>query len=176
VYIEARKRRSGGRYDRTGKTTESFKSIAGAALIGIGLHILSGSLDTTAIRASQILGVIANHAPRVLAPVLLTVSQAVQAYAAGHQGCLLALLRILISFWSLLLVIVGVTFLGDTITEEIKALPTSTNYFQNRHLSNIFQNQRYWMSISFSVVRRIDRAEVQPVKTGRNRLTTQHSL
>jgi hypothetical protein len=136
------------------RPTESFKSIAGAALIGLGLHILSGSLDTTAIRAGQILGVIANQAPRVFPSVLLTVSQAVQTYASDHPGCLLALLRILISFWSLLLVIVGATFLGDTVTEEIRALPASTNYFQNRHLSNIFQNKDIgcrFRSLSFDV-------------------------
>jgi hypothetical protein len=153
VYIEAE--RVVQEADMTGeeRPTESFKSIAGAALIGLGLHILSGSLDTTAIRASQILGVIANHAPRVLPPVLLTVSQVVQAYASVHQGCLLALLRILISFWSRLLVIVGATFLGDTVTEEIRALPASS-YFQNRHLSNVFQNKDIecrFRSLSFDV-------------------------
>jgi hypothetical protein len=135
------------------RPTENFKSIAGVALIGLGLHILSGSLDTTAIRASQILGVVANHAPRVLPPVLLTVSQAVQADVAGHHGYLLALLRILISFWSLLLVIVGVAFLGDTVIEEIRALP-APSYFQNRHLSNIFQNKDIgcrFRSLSFDV-------------------------
>jgi hypothetical protein len=133
------------------RPTESFKSIAGAAFIGLGLHILSGSLDTTVIRTDHILGIVANHAPRVLPPVLLTISQA---YAAGHQGCLPALLRILISFWSLLLVIVGATFLGDTVTEEIRALPASSNYFQNRHLSNVFQNKDIgcrFRSLSFDV-------------------------
>jgi hypothetical protein len=136
------------------RPTESFKSIAGAALIGIGLHILSGSLDTTVIRTDHILGIVANHAPRVLPPVLLTISQAVQAYAAGHQRCLLALLRILISFWSLLLVIVGATFLGNSVTEEIRALPAPTNYFQHLHLSNIFENKDIgcrFRSLSFDV-------------------------
>jgi uncharacterized membrane protein len=132
--------------------SENYRSVAGAVLIALGLHILSGSVDTAAIRANHVLGTISSNAFRILPSFLLPASKAVQTLAAVHQGCLLALLRVLILFWSLLLVIVGTMFLEDAVTEEITALPT--NYFGDRHLSNIFENRDMgcrFRSLSFDV-------------------------
>jgi hypothetical protein len=132
--------------------SENYRSIAGAALIGLALHILSGSVDTAAIRASHVLGIIISNAFRILPSVFLPVSRAVQTYAAVHQGGLLALLRMLILFWSLLLVVLGAIFLEETVAEEVTALPT--NYFGDRHLSNIFENRDMgcrFRSLSFDV-------------------------
>jgi hypothetical protein len=132
--------------------SEDYRSIAGAAYIGLGLHIRSSSLNTAAVHVGHVLGTIPSNAFSILPSVFLPVSQAVQSYAAFHQGCLLALLRVLIIFWSLLLVIVGTMFLEDTVMEEITALPA--NYFRDRHLSNVFENKDIgcrFRSLSFDV-------------------------
>jgi hypothetical protein len=132
--------------------SEDYLSVAGAALIGLGLHILSGSLGTATVRMSHLLGTISNNAFRILPSAFLPVSQGVQTYANVHQVCLLALLRVLIIFWSLLLVIVGRMFLEDTVAQEITALPA--NYFRDRHRSNIFENKDIgcrFRSLSFDV-------------------------
>ncbi|MGA8308540.1 MAG: hypothetical protein WB755_00800 [Terriglobales bacterium] len=68
---------------------------------------------------------------------VLATSQAVQAYALDHQAFLLGLGRLLISFWPLLLVMVGTILLQDALTDKIKAPPAPANYFQN----TIFKNK-----------------------------------
>ncbi len=77
----------------------------------------------------------------VLSSAVLAASQATQAYAFDHQGFLLGLLWMLVSFWPLLLVIVGAVLLQDAFTEKVRALPTSNQYFQhNPFKNNAFKN------------------------------------
>jgi hypothetical protein len=113
---------------------ESFNSIAGAAFVGIGLHLLWGNLDRAASHLSHPLGAAAGEALGVLPSIALALSQVVQAYDSDHRAFVLTLLRILISFWPLLLVIAGTMFLRDAVREreKVKALPAPARYFQNK--------------------------------------------
>ena len=117
---------------RQHRLSESFKSIAGAALVGLGLRLLWGNLDRAATQLSHLLGTDAGEMLGVLPSAVLASSQAVQAYALDRQVFLLGLLRMLVSFWPLLLVIVGTMFLRDAVADKVKALPIPIKYFQNK--------------------------------------------
>ncbi len=117
--------------------SERLRSIAGGALIGLGLHILFGNLDRGAVQVRQLFGTTAGDALGAMPTAVLATSQAVQAYALDHQAFLLGLGRLLISFWPLLLVMVGTILLQDALTDKIKASPAPANYFQN----TIFKNK-----------------------------------
>jgi hypothetical protein len=129
---------------RRHRPTERFRSIAGGALVGLGLHILSANLDRVAAQLSHLFGThlggnAAGEALGVLPSAVLASSQAAQAYAFDHQGFLLGLLWMLISFWPLLLVIVGTMLLRNAFTDKVKALPTPSQYFQR----NAFKNKTF---------------------------------
>ena len=72
------------------RRTESFRSIAGGALVGLGLHILSGNVVNA---ASQLRLLVGNHPGGatageglgVLSSAVLASSQAAQAYAVLDQ-------------------------------------------------------------------------------------------
>jgi hypothetical protein len=74
------------------------KSIAGTALIGLGLLILFGNLDGAAAQLSGPLGNTAGEALGVLPSIILTAaSQAFQACAFDHQYFLQGLFQMLVS-------------------------------------------------------------------------------
>jgi len=99
------------------------KSIAGAALVGLGIFIFHGNLDRAATQWSHLLSTTPGEAP-VLAAVILAAPRVLQAYAADHQRFLQGFLRhIFLSCWPLLLVIVGTVLSRDTFTEDVNALP-----------------------------------------------------
>jgi len=122
---------------RQHKTSESITAIAGGALVGLGLHILPGSLDTAADQLRHLLGNTAGDSLGVLPSVVLASSQAAQAYALDHHGFLQCFLRMLLLFWPLLLVVVGTVLLWDVFTDKDKASPTPNQYFRK----NAFQNK-----------------------------------
>ena len=88
-------------------TSQSLKSIAGAALVGLGLVILFGNLDGAAAQLSHLLGTAAGKALGVLPSVAPAVWQDLQTYAFDHQRFSLCPLQMLVSFWPLLQVMVG---------------------------------------------------------------------
>jgi xanthine/uracil/vitamin C permease (AzgA family) len=100
----------------------SPKSIAGAALVGIGLFILLENLDVAATQLNHLLGTTLGEALGSLPTVILAASQVLQACAFDHQRFLPALLQVLISFWPLALVIVGAVLLWKAFAIEVKAL------------------------------------------------------
>jgi hypothetical protein len=122
---------------RQHKPSESITAIAGGALVGLGLHILPGSLDTAADQLRHLLGNTAGDSLGVLPSVVLASSQAAQAYALDHHGFLQCFLRMLLLFWPLLLVVVGTVLLWDVFTDKDKASPTPNQYFRK----NAFQNK-----------------------------------
>lgn len=98
----------------TGRTiSQSFKSIAGAALLAFGFIILFGNLDGMASRLGNFRGTSAMEALGILPSLVLTVSHALQTYAFDHAGFLSGLLQILLSFWPLILIILGTVLLRD---------------------------------------------------------------
>lgn len=114
------------------RTSESLKSIAGGALVGLGLHIWFGNLHGVAGQLTHLLGPSAGDTLGLLPRVILTAAQAGRVYASDHQGFLLDLVRVLVSFWPLLLVIVGAGFLRDVFTDEVDTLTAPEKYFQNK--------------------------------------------
>jgi hypothetical protein len=121
---------------RQHKPSESITAIAGGALVGLGLHILSGNLDTAADQLRHLLGNTAGDALGVLPSVVLASSQAAQAYALDHQGFLQCFLRMLLSFWPLLLVVVGTVLLWDVFADKGKASSTPNQYLQKNAFKN----------------------------------------
>src|SRR6202140_2016196 len=100
------------------------KSLAGAALGGVGIFIFHGNLDRAATEWSHLLSTTPGEALGVLPKVILAAPRVLQAYAADHQRFLLGFLRhIFVSCWPLLLVIVGTVLSRDTFTENVNALP-----------------------------------------------------
>jgi hypothetical protein len=99
-----------------------LKSIAGAALIGLGLFILCGNLTDGAARLSRLAGVSADAIQPFgeLTAVGLAASHVVQSYLFDRGEFLRGLCGILISFWPLLLVIAGVFLTGTTSRAETK--------------------------------------------------------
>ena len=94
-------------------TSQSFKSITGAALLALGFVILFGNLDGMAGQLGNLSGRSAVEALGVFPSLVLTVSHALQAYAFDHAGFLSGLLQILLSFWPLILIILGTVLLRD---------------------------------------------------------------
>ena len=121
------------------RPSEGLKSIVGGALVGLGLHILFGNLDRVAEQLHHMLGTPAWETLGVLPSAVLAASQAVQAYGLDHQEFLQTLLWMLISFWPLLLVILGTVLLRDFFTERAKALPAPDKFLQNKNMGCRFR-------------------------------------
>jgi len=133
---------------RQDKTSESITVIAGGALVGLGLHILSGNLNTAADQLRHLLGNTVGDALGVLPSVVLASSQAAQAYALDHHGFLQCFLRMLVSFWPLLLVVVGTVLLRDVFAHKVKALPAPNQYFKKNTFKNKDTGCRFrWPSV-----------------------------
>ena len=129
---------------RQHKTSESITAIAGGALVGLGLHILSGSHDTA---ADQFLGNTAGDALGVLPCVVLAAWQALQTCAFDHGRLLQGLLPMLVSCWPLLLVVVGTVVLWDVFADQGKASPTPNQYFPKNAFKNKDTGSRFhWPS------------------------------
>jgi hypothetical protein len=100
------------------------KSLAGAALVGVGIFIFHGNLDRAATEWTHLLSTTPGEALGVLPKVILAAPRVLQAYGADHQRFLQSFLRhIFVSCWPLLLVIVGTVLSRDTFTDDVNALP-----------------------------------------------------
>jgi hypothetical protein len=103
---------------------ERAKSIAGAALVGLGIFILYENLDRAATQLSHLVGTIPGKPLGVLPTVILAASRVLQAYAADHQRFLQGFIQhMLVSFWPLLLVMVGTVLSRDTFADNVNVLP-----------------------------------------------------
>jgi hypothetical protein len=96
------------------------KSIAGIALIGLGLFILCGNLADTVARFSRLAGGCANakQAFGGLVVAGLAVSQVWRAYVFNRRELVLCVWRLFASFWPLLVVMVGAVLMG-TVSESV---------------------------------------------------------
>ena len=100
------------------------KSVAGAALVGIGIFIFHGNLDRAASEWTHLLSTTHGEALGVLPTVILAAPRILQAYGADHQWFVQGFLRdLFVSCWPLLLVTVGTLLLRDTFVGDVNALP-----------------------------------------------------
>jgi hypothetical protein len=107
---------------RQHRRSRNIKSIAGAALVGLGLFVLLGNLDVFAAQLSCPLGTTAGEVLEILPCVFLSAaSRALQACVLDHQPLLQGFVQMLVSFWSLLLVILGAVSVRAAFRDKIKA-------------------------------------------------------
>jgi hypothetical protein len=111
--------------ERRYRLLRDLKSIAGAALIGLGLFILCGNLVDAAARLSRLVGISADASQTFgeMIAVVLAASHVVQAYLFDRGEFLRGLCGILISFWPLLLVGAGMFLMGTSSRAESRNLP-----------------------------------------------------
>ena len=129
---------------------QNLKLIAEAALIGFGVFIQSENLTGAAAQVTRLLGISAESTQTlsILVAVGMAASHLLQAYIFDHQEFLRSLYQISLSFWPVLAVIAGTVLLRNGFTEEV-------------------EKNRFDLSISSKLIRRVSRAQVQPVKIGR---------
>jgi hypothetical protein len=98
------------------------KSIAGAALVGLGLFILCANLPDAAARFGHLAGIRTDASQTFgeMIAVVLAASHVVQSYLFDRGEFLRGLCRILISFWPLLLVSAGMRLTGTSSRAESK--------------------------------------------------------
>ena len=110
-------------------TTRSMKSVSGATALAIGSFLLFVNLDGIAAQINDAVGAPAESVG--IFPALgLAGLHALQAFAFDHTGFLSSLLQILVSFWPLILVLLGTALLRSTFGESaaksaVVATPTS---------------------------------------------------
>jgi hypothetical protein len=88
-------------------STRSLKSITGAALVALGLLMLFANVDGVVSSMDGLASISANETLGALPAVGLAALHAAQAYTLDRAGFFSALEQILVSFWPLLLVIIG---------------------------------------------------------------------
>ncbi len=121
---------------RQHNTSQNIKSIAGGALVGLGLHILSGNVAGDLARLKLALGLPTGDALGVMSSVALVASRGAQAYALDQQNFFGGLFQMLASFWPLLLVIVGTILLRDALADKVNELPATDKHFQNKYFQH----------------------------------------
>lgn len=87
--------------------SQNLNSTAGAAIVWLGVFLLSANLDRAVSRLGNLLCGAAREGLRVLPSIVLAAWQAMQAYEFDHHQLLACLLQILLSFWPLLRVTAG---------------------------------------------------------------------
>jgi hypothetical protein len=105
-----------------------FRSIAGMAIIGLGLLMLGGNLSEIAAQMSRLVGVSAGAVQTFgeLTAIGLAASQVWRAYLFDRRELLLGVGRILISFWPLLLIMAGAVLTGMASRTESRNLREKT--------------------------------------------------
>jgi hypothetical protein len=96
-------------------SSKGLRSVLGAVLFAMGFVMLFGNLDALEASVSRILGGAESNGMGALPALVLATSHAVQAYAFDHQGFLSVLEQILVSFWPLILVVIGATLLRNVL-------------------------------------------------------------
>ena len=98
-------------------TTRSMKSVSGAASLAIGFFLLFANLDGIAAQINDAVGARAETVG-ILPAIGLAGLHALQAFTFDHAGFLSSLLQILVSFWPLILVLLGLALLRSAFGEH----------------------------------------------------------
>ena len=99
----------------------SLTSIAGALLLALGFLFLFSNLDAVAVQVTSAAGASGHQILEMLPAMVLALLHGVQSYIFDHAGFLSALLQILVSFWPLILIIVGAVLLRDVFRGRFAA-------------------------------------------------------
>jgi hypothetical protein len=104
---------------------QNLKSIAGVALLGLGVLILLANLAEAAARLSDLLEIASEAAgmPGVLIAAGLAASHVLQACLFDRQEFLRAFTWILMAFWPLFLVFIGTGLLRNGSSGKVEAPP-----------------------------------------------------
>ena len=105
---------------------QGLKSITGAILLALGLLVLFANLDAVAAQITGAAGISGEQTPGVLPALVLTAFDGLEAYAFDHAGFLSGLLQILVSFWPLILIIIGAVLLRDAFWVEPRQRSAAT--------------------------------------------------
>ena len=102
-------------------SSRSLYSIAGAILLALGFLILFANLDAVAAQITNAVGASGEQALGMLPALVLAISHGLQAYAFDRAGFLSGLLQILVSFWPLILILLGAVLLRDVFRGRLAA-------------------------------------------------------
>jgi hypothetical protein len=95
------------------RSPQRLKSIAGAILSALGFLVLFANLDAVAAQITGAARISSERTPGTLTALAMATLHVLQAYAFDHAGFLSGLLGILVSFWPLIMIIVGTVLLRD---------------------------------------------------------------
>jgi len=98
-------------------TTRSMKSVSGAAALAMGSFLLFVNLDGIAAQINDAVGA-PSESMGIFPALGLAGLHALQAFAFDHTGFLSSLLQILVSFWPLILVLLGTALLRSAFGES----------------------------------------------------------
>jgi hypothetical protein len=119
-------------------TSQNLKSIAGASLLAVGFVVLLANLDGVAASLCNVAGIPVHEAPGILPALGLAALHAAQSYAFDHQGFLSGVLQILVSFWPVILILVGALLLREVFRGSFSGRP----YGVLRQLGNVDGKQK----------------------------------
>ncbi len=102
----------------------SLKSIAGAILLALGFLILFANLDGVTGQITSVVGTSPEPAQGILPALVLATWHVLQEYAFDPAGFLSGLLQILLSFWPLILIVIGAVLLRDLFWGRFAAYKT----------------------------------------------------
>jgi hypothetical protein len=109
------------------ESSKNLKSIAGAALVALGLVILFANVDGVVSSMGSFAGISANEALGPLPTLSLAGLHAVQTYTFDRGVFFSALQQILVSFWPLLLVIIGAVLLRYAFGGRFETMEASSS-------------------------------------------------
>jgi hypothetical protein len=101
-------------------TSRGLRAITGATLLALGLLLFFSNLDGVAVRLGSSFNSSAGSFG-TLFELGLAGLRAAQSYFFDHRSFLSGLRQILISFWPLTLVIIGITLLGQLFGKHFAA-------------------------------------------------------
>jgi hypothetical protein len=98
-----------------------LKSITGAILLVLGFLILFANLDSVAGQFTSSSSTAGAQTTGILPALILAASHAFQAYVFDHSGFFSGLLQLLVSFWPVILIIIGAVLLRDAFWGKLGA-------------------------------------------------------
>ena len=115
-------------------SAKGLKSITGAALVALGLLMLFANMDGVVSSMDGLASISANETLGALPAVGLAVLHAVQTYSFDRVGFFSSLQQILVSFWPLLLVVIGAILLRYAFGGRFETMEagSSTSARKNR--------------------------------------------